>query len=41
MAEKHTLTPVFGTEGREQQLLDPKIWDRFSGLDQGGKIAAE
>jgi hypothetical protein len=32
---------VFGTTGNVKQLLDGSIYERFSGLDQGGKVAAE
>lgn len=39
--ERHTLAPVYGTTETERNLLDPSIWDRFSGLDQCGKICAE
>lgn len=42
MAEPYTLPPCFGTTGKEEQLLDGSLWDnRFAGLDQAGKIAAE
>lgn len=42
MTEPYTLPPCFGTTGKEEQLLDGSLWDnRFSGLDQSGKIAAE
>ncbi|KAG7669338.1 hypothetical protein Ndes2526B_g05641 [Nannochloris sp. 'desiccata'] len=39
--EIHTLAPVYGTTETERNLLDPSIWDRFSSLDQSGKICAE
>jgi len=39
--EPHTLAPVYGTTETERNLLDPTIWDRFSSLDQSGKICAE
>ncbi|KAL6767374.1 Glutamine synthetase cytosolic isozyme [Auxenochlorella protothecoides] len=39
--EKHTLAPVFGTNGQITQLLDPELWNRFKDLDQSGKICAE
>ena len=32
---------VFGTQGQISQLLDGSILERFAGLDQGGKCAAE
>ena len=32
---------VFGTTGNVKQLLDGSILERFSALDQGGKVAAE
>lgn len=42
MSEPHSLPPVFGTQGQETQLLDGSLWDnRFAGLGQNGKIAAE
>ena len=39
--EKHTLPPVYGTEGKEQSLLDTSIYLRFAELPQGGKVSAE
>ena len=39
--EKHTLAPVYGTEGTITQLLDSSIWGRFADLPQGGRICAE
>ena len=32
---------VFGTQGQISQLLDGSILERFAGIDQGGKVAAE
>lgn len=32
---------VFGTTGSIKQILDGSIYERFAGLEQGGKVAAE
>jgi hypothetical protein len=40
--EAFTLAPCFGTQGKEEQLLDGSLWDnRFKDLDQAGNIIAE
>lgn len=40
--EVYVLPPCFGTQGKEEQLLDGSLWDaRFKDLPQNGMLAAE